>query len=159
MREAVAESTTGRHLGHGQQEKHQECHQSYVEVMALRASACAAGLPQLLPDAASAWLMAVAVEVAVVGLVNCSLIWLGLVGGVGVGVGEPTTTTGGGLVKGTGVFGFGGGVGAGVGVGVGAGAGRQLLTACAVAAVEANAWPLPAALARLWAAAEQQRAA
>jgi hypothetical protein len=28
-------------------------------------------LPQLLPDAASAWLMAVAVEVAVLGLVSC----------------------------------------------------------------------------------------
>jgi hypothetical protein len=44
-------------------------------------------LPQLFPADASAWLMAVAVEVAVAGLVSCCLISVGFVGGGVGGVG------------------------------------------------------------------------
>lgn len=78
--------------------------------------------------------MAVAVEVAVAGLVSCCLIVLGLLG-------TPAVVTG-------------GGVGVGVGGG-GGGAGRHFWTFSAWAAELANAWALPAALAMLWAAAEQ----
>lgn len=70
-------------------------------------------LPQSLPCAASAWLMAEADEVAVDGLVSCCLIWLGLVGAVeaGAGVGMLAVVAA--------------PAGLGVGLALGAGAGLQ----------------------------------
>jgi hypothetical protein len=52
-------------------------------------------LPQLLPEAASAWEMAVAVEVAVAGLVSWLRSWVGSVGTVAGGVGVLAVWTGG----------------------------------------------------------------